>query len=156
MQEIADITANGRYPENLKRLSPAICPDCTSPTGNNSATHLTMEQLCAETNRVTFFQDRYSLRPVPSLSWQTTVFIAAVFMAAKKLNTMRWFLVAWLSGACRYARVDIACDHGVVDWSGFTFLEIAKAAGSATLGHRYMEALAYFRTGLKGQIPSGI
>jgi hypothetical protein len=97
-QEIADITANGRFPENLKRLSPAICPDCTSPTGNNSATDLTMEQL--------------------------------------------------------YTRADIACDHGVVDWSGFTLLEIAKAARSATLGHRYMEALAYFRTGQKGQIPT--
>ena len=45
---------------------------------------------------------------------------------------------------------------GIVDWSGFTLLEIAKAAGSATLGHRYMEALAYFRTGIKGQIPGSI
>ena len=95
--------------------------------------------------------------PEPVLA-NDRVFIAAVFIAAKKLNTMRC-LVVWLPGCpvvCRYARADIACDHGVVDWSGFTFLEIAKAAGSATLGHRYMEALAYFRTGLKGQIPSGI
>jgi hypothetical protein len=102
MQEIADITANGRYPENLKRLSPAICPDCTSPTGNNSATHLTMEQLCAETNRVTFFQDRYSFRPVPSLSWQTTLFIAA-----KKLNKIRW-LSGCLVPAGTHARISRA------------------------------------------------
>lgn len=53
---------------------------------------------------------------------------------------------------CRYARADIVCDNGIVDWSGFTLLEIATATGNATLGHRYMEALAYFRTGKKGQI----
>ena len=76
-QEIADITENGRFPENLKRLSPAICPDCATETGNNSATKLTMDEL--------------------------------------------------------YQRADIACDLGVVDWSGFTLLEIVKAAGSATL-----------------------
>eukprot|EP01048_Picozoa_sp_COSAG05_P003309 COSAG05_NODE_150_length_16171_cov_64.740356_11_plen_285_part_00 len=93
-QEIADITANGRFPENLQRLSPAICPDCAM--GNNSATQLAMADL--------------------------------------------------------YERADIACDHGIVDWSGFTLFEIASAKGNATLGHRYMEALAYFRTGVKGLV----
>jgi hypothetical protein len=43
LQEIADITDDGRSPHNLQRLSPAICPDC--PTGNSSATHLTMAEL---------------------------------------------------------------------------------------------------------------
>ena len=93
-QEIADITGNGRFPGNLKRLSPAICPDCA--VGNSSATDLTMAQL--------------------------------------------------------YERADIACDAGIVDWSGFTLFELITATGSATLGHRYMEMLAYFRTGKKGLI----
>ena len=51
--------------------------------------------------------------------------------------------------------VDIACAHGVVDMSGFTLFEIMNAPGHgapATLGHRYMEALAYFRTGKKGLV----
>ena len=43
LQEIADITDDGRSPHNLQRLSPAICPDC--PTGNSSATDLTMTEL---------------------------------------------------------------------------------------------------------------
>lgn len=43
LQEIADITDDGRSPHNLQRLSPALCPDC--PTGNNSATGLTMTEL---------------------------------------------------------------------------------------------------------------
>lgn len=50
---------------------------------------------------------------------------------------------------------DIACAHGVVDLSGFTLFEIVNAPGHgapATLGHRYMEALAYFRTGKKGLV----
>eukprot|EP01052_Picozoa_sp_SAG31_P001525 SAG31_NODE_51_length_30464_cov_16.835628_12_plen_388_part_00 len=93
-QEIADITDDGRLPTNVKRLSPAICPDCAK--GRNSATNLTQADL--------------------------------------------------------YQRADIACALGIVDWSGFTLFEIASAAGSATLGHRYMEALAYFRTGVKGLI----
>eukprot|EP01052_Picozoa_sp_SAG31_P036272 SAG31_NODE_4500_length_3183_cov_29.068093_2_plen_47_part_00 len=39
--------------------------------------------------------------------------------------------------------------------SGFTLFEIVNAPGHgapATLGHRYMEALAYFRTGKKGLV----
>ena len=47
---------------------------------------------------------------------------------------------------------DIACAHGVVDLSGFTLFEIIRAARSAALGERYMEALAYFRTGKKGLV----
>ena len=43
LQEIADITDDGRSPHNLQRLSPALCPDC--PTGNSSATGLTMAEL---------------------------------------------------------------------------------------------------------------
>ena len=51
--------------------------------------------------------------------------------------------------------VDIACAHGVVDLSGFTLFEIIGAPGHGAppaLGHRYMEALAYFRTGKKGLV----
>jgi hypothetical protein len=93
-QEIADITADGKYPDNLQRLSPAICPDCAR--GVNSDTRLSMDDM--------------------------------------------------------YGRADTACSLGIRDWSGFTLFEIATATGNATLGHRYMEALAYFRTGKKGLI----
>jgi hypothetical protein len=50
---------------------------------------------------------------------------------------------------------DIACTHGVEDLSGFTLFEIIGAPGHGAppaLGHRYMEALAYFRTGKKGLV----
>jgi hypothetical protein len=55
-----------------------------------------------------------------------------------------------------YSRADLVCSHGITDWSGFTFFEIAlkteQVQGGVTLGNRYMEALAYFRTGQKGLI----
>ena len=40
VQEIADITNNGRSPHNLQRLSPAICPDCNNPVADHTMTEL--------------------------------------------------------------------------------------------------------------------
>ena len=40
VQEIADITNNGRSPHNLQRLSPAICPDCNNPVTTHTMTEL--------------------------------------------------------------------------------------------------------------------
>ena len=45
--------------------------------------------------------------------------------------------------------------YGIVDMSGFTLFEIMNAPGHGvptTLGHRYMEALAYVGTEKKGLV----
>merc|ERR1711865_580737 len=53
-----------------------------------------------------------------------------------------------------YQRMDLMCGLGIVDVSAFTFMEIAqlKAGGGEGVGARWMEALAYFRTGKRGLI----
>jgi len=53
-----------------------------------------------------------------------------------------------------YQRMDLMCALGIVDVSAFTFMEIAqlKAGGGEGVGARWMEALAYFRTGKRGLI----
>ena len=51
-----------------------------------------------------------------------------------------------------YERMDIVCSKNITDMSGFTFFEIVQRHNGNNIGERYLEALAYFRTGKKGLI----
>lgn len=62
-----------------------------------------------------------------------------------------------LSQQALYERMDLVCSKGIADLSGFTFTEIVSRtthpdARGRSIGERWMEAFAYFRTGTKGQI----
>jgi len=53
--------------------------------------------------------------------------------------------------------MDLVCSKGIADLSGFTFTEIVSRtthpdARGRSIGERWMEAFAYFRTGTEGQI----
>ena len=54
------------------------------------------------------------------------------------------------------ARMDYVCAKGITDFSVFTFFELVerRVGGGFGIGAKYFEALAYFRTGVKGLIVS--